>query len=70
MIKLIGLPENIFPLTPGSYPLEVDVDPFGDLMFYSPKDGWIVTKFEELEEMVKEYKCTHWTYTPEIPPMN
>ena len=61
-------PENIFDLQPGSMPMEKDADPYGDILFFSRKTGWIITKLEETQEMIQEYKCTHWTWTPELPP--
>lgn len=66
-------PENLFNLQPDSMPTEKDADPYGDILFFSPKLGWIATKLEEAEEMAsasEEYMCTHWTWTPEIPPVD
>lgn len=72
MISLPALtmttPENIFPLNSTSMPAEKDADPYGDILFFSRKSGWIITKLEDAQDMVEEYKCTHWTWTPEIPP--
>lgn len=63
------MPENTFELLPSSMPQLRDLDPYGDILLFSKKIGWIVTKFEEIEAMAGEYECTHWTYTPDIPPI-
>lgn len=62
------LPENIFHLSLSSYPDRRDADPNGNVLVYSPSHGWLVISFEEVEEAIRENNCTHWTYTPPIPP--
>jgi hypothetical protein len=61
------IPENIFNLQLDSMPTEKDADPFGDVLFFSRKSGWIITKLEDAQDMIEEYNCTHWTWTPETP---
>jgi hypothetical protein len=61
-------PENVFVLKHLSMPTEKDADPYGDVLFFSRKSGWIITKLEETQDMIEEYNCTHWTWTPETPP--
>jgi hypothetical protein len=58
---------KVFPLQGEHMPLASDSDSFGDLLFFSPTFGWTTAKFEDTEEMIKEHKCTHWTWTPEAP---
>ena len=65
---IMTTPENLFQLQPDSMPTEKDADPYGDVLFFSRKSGWIITKLEDAQDMVEEYKCTHWTWTPETPP--
>jgi len=64
----MAIPENLFKLQADSMPTEKDADPYGDILFFSRKSGWIITKLEETQEMIEEYNCTHWTWTPETPP--
>jgi hypothetical protein len=63
----MSLPENVFPLSSSSLPEEKDADSYGDLLFFSKKTGWIIAKHYELDEMISEYCCTHWSYTPDMP---
>lgn len=65
--SIMSLPENVFPLLTSSLPVEKDADSYGDLLFFSKKTGWIIAKHYELDEMISEYNCTHWTYTPDSP---
>lgn len=56
-----------FALHQGSMPQEKDADPWGDILYFSPKMGWIIAKQAEAQELIEEYNCTHWSYTPEPP---
>ena len=58
---------KIFLLQGEHMPLPSDADSLGDLLFFSPSFGWTVSKFDDTQEMIEEHKCTHWTWTPEIP---
>lgn len=58
---------KIFLLQGEHMPLPSDADSLGDLLFFSPSFGWTVSKFADTQEMIEEHKCTHWTWTPEIP---
>ena len=62
------LPEHIYLLNLKHPPDHRDVDPHGNLLLYSPTHGWMVTSLDEVEEAFHENGCTHWTYTPPIPP--
>ena len=63
------LPENIFPLSNDKdAPGENDADPFGSVMYFSTRYGWMVAGYDEKTEMIADHKCTFWTYTPELPP--
>lgn len=62
-----ALPENIFPLNLHTLPDQRDADPHGNLLFFSPDHGWLVASYEEVQEVIQENKCTHWTYTPPNP---
>lgn len=60
-------PENIYPLTEDNIPDELDADPYGNLLFFSPIHGWMVAAHDEIPEILRENGCTHWTYTPPLP---
>jgi len=63
----ITMSSKIFLLQGEHMPIASDADSLGDLLFFSPSFGWTVSKFDDTEEMIKEHKCTHWTWTPETP---
>ena len=63
-----ALPENIYLLNLKHPPDQRDADPHGNVLLYSPTHGWMVTSLDEVEEAFHENGCTHWTYTPPIPP--
>jgi hypothetical protein len=65
----MGLPENIYPLSLDHPPDRRDADPDGNILFYSPH-GWIVASYDEVTEVIAENNCTHWTYTPPLPPIH
>ncbi len=62
------LPEHIYLLDLEHPPDQRDTDPHGNLLLYTPTHGWMVTSLDEVEEAFHENGCTHWTYTPPIPP--
>lgn len=63
-----ALPEHVYLLDLNTPPDQRDADPHGSLLLYSPIHGWMVTALDEVEEAFHENGCTHWTYTPPIPP--
>ena len=66
--SIVTLPENIFPLDIDNLPDTTQADPFGKIMVYQEDNGWILIDPEEVEDFHNLYKCTHWTYTPDLPP--
>lgn len=63
------LPENTFPLSSDkATPAKTDADPFGSVMYFCPRYGWMVAGYDEKDEMITDLNCTFWTYTPDLPP--
>jgi hypothetical protein len=63
------LPENTFPLSSDkAAPVKTDADPFGSVMYFCPRYGWMVAGYDEKDEMIADLNCTFWTYTPDLPP--
>jgi SAM-dependent methyltransferase len=57
--------ENIFPLEGNTLPRAEDTNQYGDLLYFSSDFGWYAAKFTDLDAMMNDYNCTHWTFTPE-----
>jgi apolipoprotein N-acyltransferase len=66
--SLVTLPENIFPLDLENLPEEKQADPYGKIMVFQKDNGWILIEPSEVEDFTNLYQCTHWTYTPDLPP--
>ena len=60
------LPENTFAIV-DSRPTDADADPHGNVMYFCKQYGWMVSEYDSQEEMISNFNCTHWTYTPEQP---
>ena len=61
------LAENIFLLDPNDLPGKQAADARGELLLFSHKVGWVITHYTDVEETVKECKCSYWTFLPEDP---
>ena len=66
--SIVTLTENIFPLDIDNLPDTTQADPFGKIMVYQEDNGWILIDPAEVEDFHNLYNCTHWTYTPDLPP--
>ena len=64
---MIAPAENIFRIDPNDLPGQEQCDPWGELLLFSRKSGWIIAHYNDIEEIVKECKCYYWTYLPEAP---
>ena len=61
------LAENIFPIDANDLPNETAADSRGELLLFSPKSGWIISHYTDVEEITRENECTYWTFLPENP---
>jgi len=52
---------------PEDQPTASHADDYGDVLYFSPKWGWMVAKVDEAAEMLEEYGCICWTVTPTPP---
>jgi hypothetical protein len=64
------LAENIHPLDLNDLPGQIQCDPRGELLLFSSKSGWIIAHYTDIDEVVRENVCTHWTYLPDSPFMS
>jgi len=65
------LPENIFPLiVDRDVPAKRDADPYGNVLYFCKRYGWMVAGYDERNEMISDFNCTFWTYTPDLPPQS
>lgn len=60
------LEENIFLLS-DQLPTIGSADPYGNVLYYCDLYGWLVAGYDEAEDLIRENKCTHWTFLP-FPP--
>ena len=61
----MNLPENIFVLH-SDLPDQASSDPQGNVLYYSHKHGWMVAGYDEADEMITDFGCTLWTFTPPL----
>lgn len=61
------LSEDIHKLDWNDPPGQEQCDPRGELLLYSRKLGWMIAHYTDIKELVKEYKCSYWTYLPDAP---
>lgn len=64
---MTNLPENTFYLTSGTLPGEEHADIHGNVMYYCKTYGWMVSGYDEAKEMISDFNCTFWTFTPPLP---
>ena len=61
------LAENVHKIDWDYLPGQAQCDPRGELLLYSRKSGWMIAHYNDIEDVIKEYKCSYWTYLPEAP---
>jgi hypothetical protein len=61
------LAENIHKIDWDNLPGQEQCDPYGEILLYSRKVGWVIAHYTDIEETVKDCKCSYWTYLPEAP---
>lgn len=59
--------ENVFRIDRNNLPGVEQADPRGELLLYSPKMGWMIVHYIDIESTLEEVRCTHWTFLPEHP---
>jgi hypothetical protein len=62
----MNLPENIVPLDL-THPTKSTADPYGNVLYFCKQYGWIIASYDETEDMISNFSCTHWTFTPPLP---
>ena len=65
----VMLEENTYEMSLENLPPDDHADPHGKILAYSPDTGWRCIHISNVKEHIEVHFCTHYTFTPEAPPV-